>query len=57
MNFNNLTVQTTQSACTDSGVTLESAFNQGIDTFVEYVTGLTEDDRAHLKAVVYEYAI
>ena len=57
MDFDNLTAQTTHAACTDAGISLESAFNQGIDTFVEYVTGLTEDDRAHLKAVVYEYAI
>ena len=57
MDFDNLAAQTTHSACTDAGITLESAFNQGIDTFVEYVTGLNEDDRAHLKAVVYEYAI
>jgi hypothetical protein len=57
MDFDNLTAQTTHSACTDAGITLESAFNQGIDTFVEYVAGLDEDDRAHLKAVVYEYAI
>ena len=57
MDFDNLTTQTTPSVCTDAGMTLEGAFNQGIDTFVEYVTGLNEDDRAHLKAVVYEYAI
>ena len=57
MDFDNLTAQTTHSACTDAGMTLEGAFNQGIDTFVEYVNGLNEDDRAHLKAVVYEYAI
>ena len=57
MDFDNLAAQTTHSACTDAGITLESAFNQGIDTFVEYVAGLDEDDRAHLEAVVYEYAI
>ena len=57
MDFDNLAAQTTHSACTDAGITLESAFNQGIDTFVEYVGGLDEDDRAHLEAVVYEYAI
>ena len=53
MDFDNLTAQTTQSACTDAGMTLEDAFNEGIDTFA----GLDEDDRAHLEAVVYEYAI
>ena len=57
MNFHNLPAQTTQSECTDSGVTLESAFNQGIDAFVGYVARLDEDDKAHLKALVYEYAI
>tara|TARA_B100000768_G_scaffold70436_1_gene67599 strand:+ start:5829 stop:6002 length:174 start_codon:yes stop_codon:yes gene_type:complete len=57
MDFDNLTAQTTQSACTDAGMTLEDAFNQGIDTFAGYVAGLDEDDRAHLEAVVYEYAI
>ncbi len=57
MDFDNLTAQTTHSACTDAGISLESAFNQGIDAFVGYVARLDEDDKAHLKALVYEYAI
>ena len=57
MDFDNLTAQTTHSACTDAGISLESAFNQGIDAFAGYFAGLDEDDRAHLEAVVYEYAI
>ena len=57
MNFDNLTDQVTHSSYIYDGITLERAFNQGIDTFVEYVAGLNEDDRTHLKAVVYEYAI
>ena len=57
MDFDNLTTQTTPSVCTDAGMTLEGAFNQGIDAFAGYVAGLDEDDRAHLAAVVYEYAI
>ena len=57
MDFDNLTTQTTPSVCTDAGMTLEDAFNEGIDTFAEYVAGLDEDDRAHLEAAVYEYAI
>ena len=57
MDFDNLTTQTTPSACTDAGMTLEGAFNQGIDAFAGYVARLHEDDRAHLEAVVYEYAI
>ena len=56
MDFDNLTTQTTPSVCTDAGMTLESAFNQGIDAFAGYFAGLDEDRRAHLEAVVYEYA-
>lgn len=56
MDFDNLTTQTTPSVCTDAGMTLESAFNQGIDAFAGYFAGLDEDDRAHLEAVVHEYA-
>lgn len=57
MDFDNLAAQTTQSACTDADITLECAFNQGFDAFARYQAGLDEDEWAHLKSVVNEYAI
>ena len=57
MDFDNMTTQNTPSVWTDAGMTLESTFNQGVDAFAGYFGGLDEDERAHLEAVVYEYAI
>lgn len=57
MNVDNVTAKTTPSAFTNANMTLEGAFNQGIDAFAGYVGALDEDDWAQLEAVVNEYAI
>ena len=57
MDSDNLTDQVTQLNASNIAVTIEGAFNRGLDAFTGYVAGLDEDHRAHLEAVVNEYAI
>ena len=57
MELDNLLAQVEQPTVSDTSVTLEGAFDRGLDAFTVYVAGLDEEDRAHLKAVVNKYAI
>ena len=57
MDSDNLTAQVAQLNASNIAETIEGAFNRGLDAFTGYVAGLDEDDRAHLEAVVNEYAI
>ena len=57
MDADSLTAQVTKASASNIAVTLEVAYNRGLDAFTGYVAGLDKDDRAHLEALVNEYAI
>ena len=57
MDADNLTAQVAKASASNIAVTLEVAYNRGLDAFTGYVAGLDKDDRAHLEALVNEYAI
>jgi hypothetical protein len=57
MDADKLTAQVAKPSASNIAVTLEGAYNRGLDAFTGYVAGLDKDDRAHLEALVNEYAI
>jgi hypothetical protein len=57
MDADKLTAQVAKPSASNIAVTLEGAYNRGLDAFTGYVAGLDKDDRAHLEDLVNEYAI